>query len=53
MDFGAGLTVALQSGPPVSFGTGAHTIQFREIDVCDGGTAMKMIVLASETYSPS
>ena len=33
-----------------AFGTGRHEIKFREIDVCDGGTPKKMIVLASETY---
>jgi hypothetical protein len=50
MDFGGGLTVSLVSGDPAGFGSGVHTIKFREIDVCDGGTAKKMIVLGSETY---
>ncbi len=50
LDFGNSLTVSLESGEPASFGTGQHEIKFREIDVCDGGTPKKMIVLASETY---
>ena len=52
IDFGNSLTVSMESGEPVSFGTGQHAIKFREVDVCDGGTPKKMIVLASETYSP-
>lgn len=53
IDYGTGLTVALQSGPPSTFGDGHHAIQFREIDVCDNGTPKKMVVLASAPYDAS
>ncbi len=51
MDFGGGLTVGLIAGDAAALGSGVHQIQFREVEICSGGTTMKMIVLGSETYS--
>ena len=53
MDFGGGLTVAIDAGDLAALGGGVHQIKFREVDVCQDGTSMKMIVLGSETYAAS
>jgi hypothetical protein len=52
LDFGASV-FALSDGSKslqISFASLTHNMSIREIDVCSGNTAMKMLVLASAPY---